>query len=78
MYIYTYHFIYISCVFVPGAIVPVLGSLGIPGGEDPDEAIYEAIQGGGQDEFLGRYGIYVICTIILYVAMYISYCPYST
>ena len=65
MILYTSH----ACVFpsaLPfwldqGTVVSVLGSLGIPGGKDPDEAIHEAIQGGGQDELLG--GPYICRTL---------------
>ena len=55
----------------------VLGSLGIPGGKDPDEAIHEAIQGGGQDELLGGPHIYAELYVdIMYVYIYIFYILY--
>ena len=55
----------------------VLGSLGIPGGKDPDEAIHEAIQGGGQDELLGGPHIYAELYVdIMYVYIYILYIIY--
>ena len=81
MILYTSH----ACVFpsaLPfwldqGTVVSVLGSLGIPGGKDPDEAIHEAIQGGGQDELLGGPHIYAELYVdIMYVYIYIFYILY--
>ena len=81
MILYTSH----ACVFpsaLPfwldqGTVVSVLGSLGIPGGKDPDEAIHEAIQGGGQDELLGGPHIYAELYVdIMYVYIYSIYYIY--